>query len=108
MRFLFDSRGQHIANEVDGQLHAPTGENIGHFLQDYNIFIDMSGRYLGEVLCENRHLYNRSSSHLSSNFGAYGNYGNAGNYGSPGNDGSIGAIGGYDDIETPCSDSKTG
>ena len=60
MKFLFNSKGQHIANEVNGQLHAPTGENIGHFLQDYGIFIDMKGRYLGEVLYENRLLYNRN------------------------------------------------
>jgi hypothetical protein len=101
MKFLFNSKGQHIANEVNGQLHAPTGENIGHFLQEYGIFIDTKGRYLGEVLYENRLLCNRNSPYRSTNFGVYGNYGNVGNYGNPGNYGSIGVIGGYDDIETP-------
>ncbi len=38
MDFLFNSKGQHIANFVNGQLHAPNGQNIGHFLDRYNIF----------------------------------------------------------------------
>lgn len=48
MEFLFNSRGQHIANFVNGQLHSPLGPNIGHFLESQNIFIEMHGRYLGE------------------------------------------------------------
>jgi hypothetical protein len=101
MEYLFNSRGQHIANFVNGQLHAPTGENIGHYLESQRIFIDMAGRYLGEIVNENRLMYNRSSSYSSVNYGNYGNYGNVGNYGNPGNYGSIGTIGGYEDIATP-------
>ena len=101
MKFLCDSRGQHIANEVNGQLHAPTGQNIGHFIQQHGIFIDMNGRYLGEIVCDNRLMYNMSSPYRSMSFGSYGNYGNVGNYGNPVNYGSIGSIGGFKDIETP-------
>lgn len=101
MDFLFNSKGQHIANLVNGQLHAPTGQNIGHFLEAKGIFIDMHGRYLGEIIQKNRLMYNRSSPHKNTNYGNYGNYGNAGNYGNPGNYGSIGTIGGYQDVETP-------
>ncbi|MBM4273685.1 MAG: hypothetical protein FJ134_04365 [Deltaproteobacteria bacterium] len=101
MKFLFNSRGEHIANEVNGQLHAPTGENIGHFLKQYGIFIDMTGRYLGEIWYGNRLLYNLSSPYRSINFGAYGNYGNVGNYGNPGNYGAIGVPGGHEDVDTP-------
>jgi len=101
MKFLFDSRGQHIANYVNGQLHAPTGENIGHYMEGQGIFIDMSGRYLGEIVHDNRLMYNRVSPHRSVNYGNYGNYGNVGNYGNPGNYGSIGIIGSYEDIATP-------
>jgi len=100
MKFLFNSRGQHIANFVNGQLHAPTGENIGHHIEGQGIFIDMSGRYLGEILHDNRLMYNRSSPHRSVNYGNYGNYGNVGNYGNPGNYGSIGIIGGFEDVAT--------
>jgi len=101
MEYLCDSKGKHIANFVNGQLHAPTGKNIGHYLEDQGIFIDMSGRYLGEIVQTNRLMYNRSSSHKSVSYGNYGNYGNVGNYGNPGNYGSIGSIGGYEDIKTP-------
>jgi hypothetical protein len=99
MEYLFNSRGQHIANFVGKQLHAPTGENIGHYLSDQGFFIDMSGRYLGEIVHGNRLMFNRANPYRSTNFGAYGNYGNAGNYGNPGNHGSIGTIGGYEDVE---------
>jgi hypothetical protein len=72
--YLFDSQGQHIANFVNGQLHAPTGQNIGHFLEAQSIFIDMHGGYLGEIVHENRLLRRRNSSHQSVNYGNYGNY----------------------------------
>jgi len=98
MKYLFDSTGRHIANLVNGQLHAPTGENIGHLLSDHGIFIDMSGRYLGEIVYNDRLMYKRSSPYLSANFGAYGNYGNAGNYGTPGNHGNIGIVSEYSDL----------
>lgn len=98
MQFLFDSRGQHIANFVGTQLHAPTGQNIGHFREREGIFIDMQGRYLGEIVAKDRLLYRTNSPYQSVNFGIYGNYGNVGNYGNPGNYGSIGMIGGFVDV----------
>jgi hypothetical protein len=98
VQYLFNSRGQHIANFVSGQLHAPTGQNIGHYLESQSIFIDMQGRYLGEIVCENRLMYRRNSPHRSVNYGSYGNYGNVGNYGNPGNYGSIGTPGGFEDV----------
>src|SRR5437667_9040325 len=98
MEYLFNSRGQHIANRVGKQLHAPTGQNIGHYLEQQNIFIDMSGRYLGEIVHTNRLMFNRYSQHRSTNFGNQGNYGNAGNYGNPGNHGNIGTVSGFEDI----------
>ncbi|RIX59297.1 hypothetical protein D3P08_03840 [Paenibacillus nanensis] len=93
MKFLFDSRGYLIANEVRGHLHSPSGQNIGHYRENERIFIDMSGRYLGEIVREDRQLYKTSSPYRSVSYGSYGNYGN------PGNKGSIGSIGGYRDIE---------
>ena len=98
MKYLFNSKGQHIANFVNGQLHATTGSNIGHYLESQNIFIDMKGKYIGEIIRENRLMRNKSSPYRSTNFGNYGNYGNVGNYGNPGNHGSIGMIGGYEDV----------
>lgn len=102
MTFLFNSRGQHIANLVNGQLHSPRGKNIGHHLPEHGVFIDMRGRYLGEIVFDNRLMYNRSSPHRRVNYGVYGNYGNygnVGNFGNPGNHGSIGMFAGYEDID---------
>lgn len=100
MDFLFDSKGRHIANHVGDQLHAPRGKNIGHFLSQEEIFIDMRGRYLGEIIHGDRLLYQRSSPYRSVNFGNYGNYGNVGNYGNPGKRGSIGVPGGFTDVSS--------
>lgn len=100
MQFLFNSSGKHIANLVNGQLHAPSGQNIGHYLEGEQIFIDMRGRYLGEIVSGNRLMRSNHSAYASVNFGNYGNYGNAGNYGNPGNAGSVGSFGGYSDIPT--------
>lgn len=98
MTYLFNSRGEHIANLVNGQLYAPTGENIGHYLAQYNIFIDMHGRYLGEIVHANRLMRRIGSPYCSMNFGTYGNYGSIGNYGNPGNYGSLGIISGFEDV----------
>jgi|SRR6266567_7905623 len=98
MEYLFNSRGRHIANLVGKQLHAPTGQNIGHYLEGQDIFIDMTGRYLGEIVNRNRLMFNRQCPYQSTNFGNYGNYGNAGNYGNPGNHGNIGTVSGFEDI----------
>ena len=93
MKYLFNSHGQHIANLIENQLHAPSGRNVGHLLIDQGILIDMKGRYLGEIVLENRLMYNRSSGYRATHFGNYGNYGK------PGNVGSIGSIAGYADVE---------
>jgi hypothetical protein len=52
MKYLFNSKGQHIANLVGDQLHDPSGKNIGHYLSDQGFFIDISGRYMGELVYE--------------------------------------------------------
>jgi hypothetical protein len=100
VKYLFDSKGKHIANFIDNQLYAPSGDNIGHYLSREKIFIDMKGRYLGEIVQENRLLYNKYSPYKIANFGVHGYYGNAGNYGNPGNYGSIGMPRGYEDVVT--------
>lgn len=101
MEYLFNSRGQHIANFIDDQLHSLRGQNIGHYRKEEGIFIDMSGRYLGEIINNNRLMFIISSPYKNINYGNYGNYGNRGNYGNPGNHGSIGIISGYKDVATP-------
>lgn len=98
MKYLFDSTGKHIANEVNGQLHALDGPNIGHFLARQCIFVDMKGRYLGEIVAGNRLLSNTASAFHAIRFGSLGNFGNAGSFGNPGNAGNVGTRGGFEDI----------
>lgn len=99
MKYLHNSKGQHIANDVNNHLHSTNGKNIGHFLETYEIFIDMRGKYLGEIVNGNRLMYNKNSTYKNTNLGIYGNCGNVGNYGNPGNIGSIGSISGFEDVE---------
>lgn len=101
MEYLFNSKGKHIANFVNGHLYAPTGNNVGHYIESGGIFINMNGRYLGEIVQKNRLMYKRTSPYKSTNYGNRGSYGSVGNYGSPGSRGSIGTLSGYIDIETP-------
>lgn len=98
MKFLFNSKGVHIANFVNGQLHSPSGSNIGHYMEREKIFIDMHGKYLCEIILNDRLMYNKNSPYKSINYGNHGNYGNVGNYGNPGNHGSIGIVAGYCDV----------
>lgn len=99
MKFLFDYKWNHIANVVNGELHGTTGKNIGHLMRYYNFFIDMKGKYLGEIIYKNRIIFNKNIACQSINFGVYGNLGNVGNYCNPVNYGSIETISGYSDIE---------
>ncbi len=84
MKNLHDMNGKHIANFVNGQLHNVGGNNIGHFLEREQIFIDMHGRYLGEIVNKSRLLYYTLSPYKNTCFGIYGSYGNIGNYGNYG------------------------
>ena len=56
MKFLMDSRGEYIASVIDRRLYSPTGDNIGHYLPEFDIFIDQSGRYLGEIVSDERQM----------------------------------------------------
>jgi len=98
MKYLFNSKGKHIANESRGQLHSTSGKNFGHYLDNHKFFIDMNGRYLGELYDGNRLLHRLGNGYENVSFGNYGNYGNIGSFGNPGNIGNAGMPAGYKDI----------
>lgn len=103
MNVLFNSNGQHIANWLDGQLYAPAGQHIGHYMEDHQIFVDMTGHYMGEIVFENRLMCKLSSPYHNQRYNAGGNYDHqksAGNYGDPGSKGDFGKIEGYENLET--------
>lgn len=106
MQFLFNRKGQHIANLINQQLHAPNGQGIGYFLENEGIFIDTNGYYLGEVVHENRLLFNTSSALKNSNFGSRAMHGSIGSYGNPGAYGNISVSPHYQDIKMPWMKAK--
>lgn len=100
MQYLFNSNGEHIANFVNGHFHHPRGKNIGHYLPEYKIFIDMDGRYLGEFYERDRLMFQKRSPYLRTRFGRYGNYGNVRNYGNPGRYSRLRLPYGVEDIDS--------
>ena len=64
MKFLMDSRGEYIASVIDRLLFSPAGDNIGHYLPELHIFIDQSGRYLGEIVADDRLMFGVASESL--------------------------------------------
>jgi len=98
MQNLFNSHGEHIANVVNDQLHSTTGDNIGHYLEEYEIFTDMEGHYLGEIIHDNRLVCKKNSPYQNTNFGIRGDHGNIGKHGNPGNHGALSLPGGYEDV----------
>ncbi|MFQ3871525.1 hypothetical protein ABLV94_13150 [Staphylococcus sp. Mo2-7] len=97
MKYLFDSKGNHIANVINDNLFSVKGINIGHCVTDLNIFIDIYGKYIGEIIYEDRLMYNKSSPFKNKKFGIYGETSNGGIYGIPRGRHSIGNITGYTD-----------
>ena len=74
MKYLFNLHGVHIANEVNDQLYTDKGVHVGHFLMDYEIFIDLKGYYLGEIVFENRLLFKSDSIYKKFCFGNHGKF----------------------------------
>jgi hypothetical protein len=68
MKFLMDSCGEYIASVIDRRLYSPAGDNIGHYLPELDIFIDQSGRYLGEIVSDDRLMFGVASPHQAVGF----------------------------------------
>ena len=98
MQLFFDSQGSFIASEEGGRLHSRSGDNIGHFQTRERVFIDRSGRYLGEVVLGNRLMDNRRSQFREVGFAVPGTYSSIGALGDPGSAGPVAAGAGYADI----------
>jgi hypothetical protein len=98
MQLFFNSRGSFIASEESGRLHSRSGDNIGHFQIRERVFIDRTGRYLGEVVLGNRLMDNRRSQFRKVGFAVPGTYGSIGSLGDPGSAGPVATGEGYVDI----------
>lgn len=98
MERLFNSKGQHIANFQDDKIYLPQGNHIGYYLKDLEIFVDLHGKYIGEICDKNRLFFKMTSPYRTTNFGVRGSSGNIGNYGNPGNYGPFAIPAGYKDV----------
>lgn len=101
MQYLFNTKGMHIANLIYAKLYAPTGEHIGHYLEKEKIVIDIKGRYLGEIIQQDRLLSNQVSPLRYSQHPALGNHGAVGQYGQAGQSGHFNMGQAYQDVATP-------
>jgi hypothetical protein len=97
--WLYTSRGEPIALEWQGQLHARTGLQVGQFLPQHGIFVDRQGRYLSELAYADRLVVNQASPHRSAYFGRPSSFGTIGLTGVPGPVGPVTLPSGYTDID---------
>jgi hypothetical protein len=99
MKYLFNLHGVHIANGVDDQLYTDKGLHIGCFLKDYEIFIDLKGQYLGEIIFDNRLLFKSDSIYKNFCFGNYLKFNSIEYLGTPGFLGIIAQPSCYENVE---------
>ena len=59
--FLYNSHGFHVANFLNQSLYTPAGECLGSYVPQLNIFVDLNGNYLGEVV-EDHYLISKMDS----------------------------------------------
>lgn len=99
MTHLFNSRGQHILNEHGGYLSLPSGQVVGRYVEQYGVFVDLTGRYIGEILCMNRIVCDSNSRYRDTVLAAANSGGNVGAHPCPGNDSPIPLPPGLEDID---------
>lgn len=73
---LYDSSGRNIAVAYKGALFTPDGECIGRYMEEFQVFLDKRGWYLGHIVDENRLACERGWAFRHLNFGDRGNEGN--------------------------------
>lgn len=98
MKRLYDSQGKHIADLIENRLYNAWGANVGHYAPGEGVCVDLQGRYLGEILFDNRLAYGRHSPKRFLNLGRQGDYGNGGFHGFGGGTSYLGLPVAYDDI----------
>ncbi|MBX9688499.1 MAG: hypothetical protein K2X27_17450 [Candidatus Obscuribacterales bacterium] len=79
--FLYNSKGEHVAVAYKAGLYSPQGENIGRLLEDFDVYLDRSGWYLGQIVDGNRLARDLTWKHRDLNFGDRGNEGNCSGWG---------------------------
>lgn len=96
--YLFNYNGDHVATFAHGQLYSLDGNNIGHYIESINAFVDLEGFYLGEVPFLNRLLFGEYNTTVGIGYGNREAYCNIGQVRNLVNGGPIEKIEGYRDI----------
>lgn len=78
---LYSSSGEHIAVAYKNYLYDPEGKNLGRYQDDFECFVDRSGRYLGQVYEGNRLVKDHNFRYSQFNFGDKGNEGDRAGWG---------------------------
>jgi hypothetical protein len=78
---LYNSGGEHIAVAVNGYIFSPEGKNLGRYQADFEVFVDRTGRYMGQIYEENRLVRDANFRYASFNFGDKGNEGDRAGWG---------------------------
>lgn len=59
MKPLYNLNGDHIACDYNSNLYSLSGSLKGYFNEHFNIYIDLQGKYLGEIFNNNRLVYRK-------------------------------------------------
>jgi hypothetical protein len=73
--FLFNSKGINVAVAYKGGLFTPEGKVVGRYLEDFDVFVDLRGWYLGQIVDGNRLTKDLTWRHQDLCFGNRGNEG---------------------------------
>lgn len=79
--FLYNSKGEHIAVAYKNGLYTPSGVNLGRLLEDFDVYIDRDGWYLGQIIEGDRLGRDPTWQHRDLNFGNKGNEGDSAGWG---------------------------
>lgn len=70
LELLYDSKGRHVATLMERYIHGVDGACIGYYHTRHGVFVDLDGRYLGEIVYGDRLMYNLLSVHCTATFEA--------------------------------------
>jgi hypothetical protein len=68
-RHLYNSMGEHVATEYEGNIYLPEGRHLGWWNDGLSVYLDRKGYYLGEIVDDDRFARNQMFQFSHMNFG---------------------------------------
>lgn len=78
---LFNSFGYHVATVYEGNIYTPEGKNLGRFEEELGVFLSLNGRYMGQIVEENRLALDTNWQFRHISFGLLGDSGSRAGWG---------------------------